>query len=266
MAAVSALAGWLPPGLGQSAVSRSYVSLNRWPPESRVRQRFRGGANLELDMGDRTQAEAYLERGYELELVRYAAENVPQAGVVLDVGANVGLVTFQLLARRPDLRIYAFEPNQRNVAAWRRNRELNPHGVAELSEVAVGSETGSGTLVVPSDSGSGFIDSGSGGVAVITLDSFLRDRGIEVVELLKLDVEGFEHRVLRGAHESIDARRIRRIVCEFNDAHLVREGTTKANVVRSLTERGFVQRNLPSVGARAWRGVRADDLAFELTH
>lgn len=260
----SAVAGGLPPGLGQSALARAYVSRERWPPGSRRRQRFRGGAVFELDLGDRTQAEAFLLRTYEPELVRYMLETTPRSGVIFDVGANVGMVTFQALAQRPDLRLHAFEPNPGNAAAWLRNRELNPRGAATLKQAAVGATTGSGTLVVPADSGSGFIKPGSGDVEVLTLDEYAAGAGIDRIDLLKLDVEGREFGVLQGATRLIAARAVRRVVCEFNDVHLAREGLTRAGVLEWLREQGYVQRTLPSVGARRLRGVRTDDLAFEL--
>ena len=263
LAGVSRAAGALPPGLGQSALARRYVRLGRWPGDSVRERSFRGRARFALDLSDRTQAEAYLVGGYELELVRYAVEQLPADAVVFDVGANVGLHTFQLLARRPDLTVYAFEPNVRNVAAWRRNRALNPAGRAVLAEVAVGATPGRARLDVPSDSGSGFITPGSGDTEVVTLDAVAAQWHVERIDLLKLDIEGHEFQALQGARGLFEDGRVARIVCEFNEAHLERAGLRPHDVRAWLEERGFVQGRLPSVGVRRLRGVVAADAVFE---
>lgn len=261
---VSCALSSLPPGLGQSALARRYVGLARWHAGAVRRRRFTTGAVLDLDLGDRIQAQAWFLRGYSLEILEYIARSTPRSGVVLDVGGNVGLITFPLLARRPDLNVHAFEPNPSNIAAWLQNRRLNPSGSATLAEVAVGAEPGRANLVVPSDSGSGYIEPGEGDLPIVTLDAYTREHGIDRVDLLKLDIEGHEFEALQGAKRLLDERRIDRIVCEFNDVHLARIGMTERDVEVWLADRGFQRRSLPTIGARGLRGSVSADAAFAL--
>lgn len=256
----------LPPGLGQSALAHSYAVRERWPAGTTRRRRFAGSVTLELDLGDRTQLKAWLERAYSLEILRYAARTLSSRGVVLDVGASIGLITFPLLGSRPDLIVHAFEPNPVNIAGWRRNRELNEAGTAVLVESAVGAQPGRARLTVMSDHESGYIEpEPTGEIAVITVDDYVSAAGIDRVELLKLDTEGHEFAALQGASRLLEERRVARIVYEFNEHHLARAGITERDVERWLGERGFVRRPLAAVGARRLRKRSiSGDAVFEL--
>src|SRR5579863_5208778 len=119
--AAANLAGALPDHSGQFRLAQWYWWRRR-PPHRRAHQRLRDGTELNLDLGDRTQALAFLTRRYSEDLVRQLIARLPSGGVLLDVGANVGLVTFQVARRRPDCRIVGFEPNPVAAAAWRANQ------------------------------------------------------------------------------------------------------------------------------------------------
>ena len=58
-------------------------------------------------------------------------------------------------------------------------------------------------------------------VRVISVDDFCRDRQIDRVDLLKIDTEGYEYDVLRGASETIDSRGVRWIQFEFNSMNVL---------------------------------------------
>ena len=49
---------------------------------------------------------------------------------------------------------------------------------------------------------------------MVTIDEFIRSKDIQVVDLIKMDVEGFEHEVLQGAHESLISGKVNFIYLE----------------------------------------------------
>ena len=109
---------------------------------------------------------------------------------------------------------------------------------------ALGSSPGEGVLysppsgnhspsMVPSDHQDGVI------VPVRTLDDCLKHWSVEQVDLLKMDVEGFEARVLTGAQSALRTDRIRAILCELNDWWLRRAGTSAEELYQLIKSAGF---------------------------
>lgn len=225
------------------------AALKRVPPGRVYRQRLASGAEAFLDVSDRIQGEAALLRGYEPTLVRALVDVLPPDGVLFDVGANVGLVAIDVLALHPTATVHAFEPHPANVAALRRNLEPHLGGRAHLLPVAAGAEPGQLDLVVGHEAGAHRLrgaDETLDGQAstlpvdVITLDEYAADEGIERIDVMKLDVEGFELGVLQGASSLLERGAIRAIVSE------ARPGDT-GGAAELLADHGFVAREIPSV-------------------
>lgn len=124
-------------------------------------------------------------------------------GAILDVGANIGLAAAWFASRYPGRPVHCFEPltpNTRLIA-------LNCPG-AVVNEVAVGAVPGTIELAVDDDSVMASSIATRWGtrprrVPVIRLDDYVTGRGIDRVALLKIDTEGMEVDVLRGAIETL---------------------------------------------------------------
>lgn len=130
------------------------------------------------------------------------SRTVPEEGVFVDVGGGIG--TYSLLAgKRPGVDLHVFEPVAENVATIRRNLKANGIRGAHVHPQVVSGLCGSADL----DRGRNlfvtrvarvFDRPGRGEVAAVTLDHYCRERGIERVHFLKIDVEGHESAVLAG--------------------------------------------------------------------
>ena len=133
-------------------------------------------------------------------------------GAILDIGANLGLFSLVTARARPDRRILAFEPAPSTFQALRRNVERNRLDV-ECHQLAVAERDGTATFVVRekaranSSLVSDLVLPGEKRVDIqcTTLDRFVEQAGIRSIALLKIDVEGFEASVLKGA-EGVLAR------------------------------------------------------------
>jgi FkbM family methyltransferase len=264
---LSHVLGPLPPGAGQHAVARRIVASSFLKP-ALGRQTLVGGGTFELDLSDRIQAEAFLIRRYAPELVQVIASRLSTRQVFFDVGANVGLVTFSVGARVPSLRIHAFEPHPLNVASWRRNAELNSEVNATIETAAVGATEGRASLVLGTESGWHHIaDSPSDStmdVPMVTLDDYADGQQLDFIHVLKLDVEGHEQSALQGARRLLRERRVGCIVCELNDFHLRRVGTSREGVIAWLGQQGFQPHPIPRIGLRRLRRAETapTDLIF----
>lgn len=149
--------------------------------------------------------------------------------VVLDVGANIGLVTSTLLRKFPKASVHAFEPTPETARTLRERLGAEPR--LTFQEVAV-SDVG-GTTMFNVDNrthagGSNSLLTHSANFAtrdrvdryiqvevrVTTLDSYATEHGITHVGLMKLDIEGAELRALVGAERLLNDQAIDFIVSE----------------------------------------------------
>jgi FkbM family methyltransferase len=159
-------------------------------------------------------------------LRRIAGQN--RNPIVLDVGANSGQYAKLVRDEIPGAEIYSFEPHP--VAFARLQVAAGALGIHAVN-VGVGSAEGTAELHdYEQDPGSthaslipGVIEqlhhgmSKSIPIQIITIDSFVAAQAFKHVDLLKVDVEGFELEVLKGARALIEAGSVNAIQLEFNE-------------------------------------------------
>jgi FkbM family methyltransferase len=125
--------------------------------------------------------------------------------VVFDVGANVGQTAAKFRRRFARAQIHCFEPFAQSAA---RIRARGIRGVA-VHEIALGSVAATGMLSQGSDPATFHLcDDGSEIVKVETIDAFCAAHGIERIDFLKIDTEGHDLEVLKGATTMLGACRI----------------------------------------------------------
>jgi FkbM family methyltransferase len=132
------------------------------------------------------------------------AESLPKLEVrtVFDVGAHVGQSATRYLHRFPHARVYSFEPVKATYQELLDNVGAHPHSVAV--NVALGDADTKATIALHSRSDMASLVAAEPGaegqeVPVHTLDGYCRDSGIERIDYLKIDTEGYDLRVLEGA-------------------------------------------------------------------
>jgi FkbM family methyltransferase len=138
---------------------------------------------------------------FEYQKQRLMSSMLHAGDTMFDVGANVGYYT--LLASHkvgPTGRVVAFEPLPENVRLVRRHLRLNRVRNVSLHEVAVSDHDGHARFAPHASNAMGKLsDTGSVDVAMVSLDSMTNAGQFPDPSLLKIDVEGAELGVLRGA-------------------------------------------------------------------
>jgi len=165
--------------------------------------------------------------------------------LVVDVGANCGFWT--LAAASAGARVIAFEPVLDNAALCRENLKLNSlEGRVTLFETAVSDRAGVAEIFVDASENAGeeaSMHRQNGGralrVETVTLDEALGDRD-EPLVLLKIDVEGHEMSVLRGAEGVFSRGLPRYVLIEMVDEFLRSAGSSAAEVANWLARHGYV--------------------------
>jgi FkbM family methyltransferase len=147
-------------------------------------------------------------------------------GVVFDVGANQGDWAAEVLQRHPNVEVHCFEPGDTAFSRLRA-RQLDR---CRLNRLAVGDQIGQVTLrrnglddvsslYAVEDIGAHFPGhDGSAAaqvVAITTVDEYCAARGIDRIRLLKIDTEGHEMAVLKGAERMLSTGRVDALQIEY---------------------------------------------------
>jgi FkbM family methyltransferase len=152
-----------------------------------------------------------------------------------DVGANVGDTALSAFKKFPEVRVYSFEPHPSTFSILQQRIESRSKFFGE--NVALGVANGSidmfeydactlNSLVPNAQYAVRFGQAGRRiQVRCTTLSSYCQDRGIDRIDVLKIDTEGYDLTVLQGAEQMLAKGAIRFVYVEFNDLHL-QEGAT----------------------------------------
>lgn len=154
--------------------------------------------------------------------------------VILDVGANRGNYARKIMSLRPDATLYAFEPHPATFSLLQQTAEecsfeaINcgmgaVAGVLNLYDrrEAAGSGTEHASVYQDVIEGVHRVSSTEVEVRLTTVDTFVSERDLKKITLLKIDTEGHEYQVLHGATETLAGGNVELIQLEFNEMNTV---------------------------------------------
>ena len=152
--------------------------------------------------------------GHEPRTMESWVAQSKRSKVVLDIGANSGVFGLAAAAAGAGL-VHAFEPLPRVFGILEENKSLNDFTGLHIWPFAVGEIDGDAIILDPGGDAptsaslsSEFAEKNLGevrsvSVKVVSIDSFVDEKGIESVDLIKLDVEGYEEFALRGMKNTV---------------------------------------------------------------
>jgi FkbM family methyltransferase len=167
--------------------------------------------------------EIYVNGIYEQDTLDFLVKKISPGGVFLDLGANIGAISAPLSRRRKDIRIVCAEASPRLFAYLEKN--LAGKGVAdiytinkalyytdndELDFFSPDEKFGKGSL-------SPVFTTVAQKVTTIKLDTLIGQLGLPKVNLIKIDVEGYEHHVFKGGEALLSGEEAPDIFFEFVD-------------------------------------------------
>jgi FkbM family methyltransferase len=178
------------------------VDLARGGP---VDAQYQGAAFRLYHQASATERGVLFNPDYNLEELEFLRAHIPTGGVFIDIGANVGTYAM-VLARHVGTggKVIAVEPHPVAHARLSFNRVAS--GFAQVKLVAAAAGPSDGELLIETDGDnlgashvvSGQPSSGAFRVPSLRLERILADANVAKVDGLKIDVEGFEDRVLTG--------------------------------------------------------------------
>ena len=167
--------------------------------------------------------------------------------VMIDLGAQTG--SFSLLAKFfPNSKWYSFEPLQEAADTLKHNLLLNRIENVEVYQMAASNYSGTATLKMAPMNAWGlctiganplrFAPVGERTVECIDLDSFVNAKSIDKVHFMKLDTEGWELYILRGAQKLIE-RDHPIILMEYSELNMQQCSVRKEEVNQFLETMGY---------------------------
>ena len=205
--------------------------------------RYDGDGVLHVRLGDYVQQRIFLDGLYERSLVEWMRGALGRHDVFWDVGANVGAVS--VVAARLGARVVAFEPDPRSRRWLERNLRANHLTKVTVVPDALGDRERTASLYQSdrTNTGRSSLDpsrAGRGGTVptrVLRADTFAARHPDLAPTVMKIDVEGAEHLVLRGAVEVLRDGRLHTVIYEDR----IEGGGAPANLdaARHLEAAGF---------------------------
>lgn len=139
-------------------------------------------------------------------------------GDVLDIGANLGIMTVHLANKLPNTTIHAFEPMPTNVSVLKRIIAKFKLKKTKIHEIALGDESGTAKMVLPINGQT--VMQGLSHIKHETITEWNEGQEVDVkldkldnilngqpVQAIKIDIENFEYFALKGANRIITSNK-----------------------------------------------------------
>lgn len=198
-----------------------------------------------------TQDQAFVRKTTENALLSDLIEALEGNAVFIDVGANCGYYS-SMAARRlraEGATVISFEPSSREYIRLVWAVENNEHRCDWLTfNCAVGSSVGTARLScgvghtgMNRVMGENSTRAKTTVVPIVTLDSVLEGMFAKArtIDLIKIDVEGFEMEVLKGAVGMLSRKLVKKLCIEITDKFLKTNGSSKEELYKFMSEFGY---------------------------
>lgn len=168
----------------------------------------------------------WLYKNYYLDSVefRFIKSIIRPNDVIFDIGSNIGIYSFWFSKCINDKgRVYSFEPDTTNIERFKYAIRLNNIKSIYLQQIALSNFVGKAKFSIGLDEQNGLIDESQANnekfkiVDTNTIDNFCVSNSIDVINYMKMDVEGAEWFVLNGAESMLRLQKIKIIQLEINN-------------------------------------------------
>ncbi len=218
-----------------------------------LRCRF-GDVLFDLDSVNNPAAAAMYRGAYSPLIVNAMKRHLHAGDVFIDVGANIGYLSAVGAAMvGPCGDVYSFEPVPRYLQNVRRLAALNPSYSIVANQCAAGAAMATATILVTRRPGQSTLVPGYKAglevkytlkVPVVRLDSYIEERNIRRVALIKIDAEGFELPVLEGLRDFFKRGLRPAIICEIAPRAYRLMGRSVAELNEMMADYGYSARDV----------------------
>ena len=175
----------------------------------------RHGINFELYLNEGIDLSVFVFGGFQKHVYQNRFIKIAPDDVIFDVGGNVGVMSLFFAKQAVNGQIHSFEPTHYAIEKFKRNMQLNPDLSQRitLNQCFVSSDSSpeSGLVaysswpLAPVNETKHPIHCGvakdTGNVPCISLDDYVAREGIDKIDVIKIDTDGYELNVLKGAQQ-----------------------------------------------------------------
>ncbi len=160
---------------------------------------------------------------YEEEVKRFLLSNMVPNGVFINIGAHIGKYALLIAKKYPDAKVIAIEPNPIAYDALSKALKINNVNNVQVFNIALSDSDNSTDLCIRRSSVVSSIEEFESCIEIRkvitkTLDSLINELGLGRVDLINIDVEGAELRVIKGSLNTI-VRFKPKLMIECEDRH-----------------------------------------------
>lgn len=172
---------------------------------------------------------------------------VREGDVILDVGANIGQTSLNCARLAgPSGKVFGFEPDPVNFKQCEVNKELNSYPGVTFFNFALGEEQTSVVMQLGERNrgGNSIVNNTTNEKCSIridlkSMDEFAKEKNLEKISIVKIDVEGYELNVLKGAVNCLRKYRPT-LYIEIDESHLKRQNHTPQDIFNFLQDHGYM--------------------------
>jgi len=177
----------------------------------------RKGVCYEVDLSEGIDLSLFLFGNFQNYVTQSKYFSINADAIIFDIGANIGSMTFRYAQAAPNGHVFAFEPTDYAFKKLNVNLSLNAKLAQRITPIqlflsdrscsdhqieAYASWKIDGSAQNPHPLHGGSMKT-AGAVPAVTLDDFCKENGIQHIDLIKIDTDGHELQVLKGAQNSI---------------------------------------------------------------
>jgi len=207
------------------------------------------GLKIYLELSNPFTWDLVLGKDLEKDVKQEFSQNVSEGDTVIDVGAHIGEYTLlgAKLVGNKGL-VISVEPDHDTVKSLKENIILNGFKNCLILEKAVGEKVETKSLYkVSEEDVYGYLDpyvvnkklKKHSEIEVTTIDEIVLSKNLDLVNLLKIDVEGFEYEVLLGCKDALKKDKIKKIIIELHPKYLKYKGINEDLIYTFLKKHGF---------------------------
>lgn len=203
---------------------------------------------FEIQMHDLMSQPVYF--GLYMNEILCLKKHFPPDAIVIDVGANIGRWSLFVSYLFKTKKIFSFEPFYNTFLNLKKNISLNNFLDIEIYNLALNNKNEQVYINSVNESNSGLnfistqVQNHENRIEAVTLDSFLQRKDIQKVDVIKIDVEGFEMNILEGAIETLKKDHPV-LICEIDDSLLAKNNTTPLQIFELLEKNHYKIIKLP---------------------